>query len=191
MNNLTSSQQTYISPQPLGLPRGHISQITDQTALMFNKQLNFKHKKLKEALSFSKGKGKIVYVDAVLGYNSPYLEASSQGFTVFISLDSSPLRDRIDMACAIGMYLLYCIPLLNNRKDALIRIDHETDPQVITEAQWFGASLLMPAEDYISVYFQKEGNHLLISDYFQVPIRHSQNRMMSLKNKLDTHVENF
>jgi hypothetical protein len=166
---MTSSFDTvteWKEPQALDLSRGDVSAIAVNVA----KQLGYEPGAPLEPI-VKKLRGSLAYGEDDGGdSDSGSIRIGPDGFTIYIALDTSSLRDRFTIAHELGHFVLhYLYP--NQHKGAKIkwlRAQRYGSGQVEYEANWFAAAFLMPTDIFRQKHKEFDGNQLRLADYFKV-----------------------
>lgn len=166
----------WAEPTALGFNRG------DVTALAVNvaKKLNYQAGEALEPVVKRLG-GLIEYGDSEHS-DSGSIEITPNGFTIFLSLTTSLLRDRFTIAHELGHFVLHYLYQKQHRDLPIthLRAARYGSGDAENEANWFAAAFLMPPEVFKAKHVEFRGNHSLLSHYFQVSQPASEVRARSL-----------
>jgi Zn-dependent peptidase ImmA (M78 family) len=173
----SSDPTPWREPVALGFSRGDVSSLATRIA----DQVGYEPGAPLEPIVHRLG-GQIVFGEDPDTYDSGSIEIRDNRFTIFIPLDTPPLRDRFTIAHELGHFVLhYLFP--NQHENAGIRFmraqRYGTGP-VEYEANWFAAAFLMPAKKYRHSFEDLDGNLLLLANHFQVSTQAATVRAKSL-----------
>lgn len=158
----------YQEPKPLGISKSSAYRLSEHIA----KKLNFNIGGSIINVVTKLG-GKIQYTEEELEKNPDSIVIENSGnFTIFISIFTSPLRDRFTIAHELGHYFFhYIIGLCSQgsmKATRLINTKYTDKKQAEVEANWFSSAFLMPENMFRNQWDINKGNVNKLSDFFQV-----------------------
>jgi Zn-dependent peptidase ImmA (M78 family) len=103
-------------------------------------------------------------------------------FTIFLPFHTGSKRDRFTVGHELGHYFLhYKLPTVQGRPPKLpMKVSRYGSDRTETEANWFAAAFLMPAEDFRRVHKEFGGDPIAIADNFAVSRAAAEVRATSL-----------
>lgn len=158
----------YQKPKPLGISKSSAYKLAEHVA---------------ESLAFMPGEdivnvvtklgGKIQYTEEEIEKNPDSIVIEESGkFTIFISIFTSPLRDKFTIAHELGHFFFHYIiglccqgPMKATR---LINAKSSDEKRAEVEANWFAAAFLMPENIFCNQWNINKGDVNKLSEFFQV-----------------------
>ncbi|MFP5222055.1 MAG: ImmA/IrrE family metallo-endopeptidase [Acidobacteriota bacterium] len=98
-------------------------------------------------------------------------------FTIFLSPETSPLRDNFTIAHELGHLLLHT----NFKEPGIAQFNRFGSDRAETEANWFAANLLMPREEFIAAAEECGHNPYILAGRFGVSVAAANVRLSALK----------
>lgn len=143
------SKQNYVLPVPLNVPRNAIERYAEDISAQFNLvTLGTDDDPLVEFIA--KLGGEIHYEpedDIDHHEDGSIVVHGPQRFDIYLSNYTGPLRDRFTLAHELGHYFLHSM-----QGKQRLRASRRGRSQSEWEANWFAAALLMPSEQFRTVW---------------------------------------
>ncbi|PNS08862.1 ImmA/IrrE family metallo-endopeptidase [Solilutibacter silvestris] len=180
MNIQSIDRSKWSEPTALGFSRGEVSAFASNIAT----KLGYAPGEALEPLVERLG-GVIEYGDDMDQSESGSIRIFPGGFKIYISMDTSPLRDRFTTAHELGHYVLHYL-YANQHRNANIqylRAQRYGSGPAENEANWFAAAFLMPGDKFRAKFdeFKDSSNRdLRLADFFKVSQQAASIRAKSL-----------
>lgn len=168
----------YLRPEPCGLSRSQVFNIAEEVA---------------DSLRYMPGAsltdvvhdvgGQIRYQDpsvAVRNDVSGSIYMRKNSFRIVLSLHTGPLRDRFTIAHELGHWVLHYLGSEAYEQDRLMVADRFGSGQAETEANWFAAAFLMPAQAFREIWTASHGDTTTVAEAFRVSEQSAAIRAKSL-----------
>lgn len=125
--------------------------------------------------------GRIAYTSSKQPVNQlEAMRTAGDTFSIFLDLDTSPLRDRFVIAHELGHWFLHyrnpdvqgmCMGCSGDVRN--MHTMRYSTGQATREANWFSAAFLMPAIEFRELFRATHGDIAYISYVFKVPLRYA------------------